>query len=235
MDLQTAGLISAGIAGLSGLIGASIGGLVTASVARSSAAHQWNSGLSEESRTYYVEIAKAINDQYLALAAATREMETSRSDAMKAAIAAGGKIGDRVDFRHERTPETKERIEEVTSRFRDCLAKRVIYAEVDLNSALEALDSSREVLTDALNVGSIEGAQKELDHMGALLKPTNRAMQRAVIQHNIVAINTVHPRCGRRKARKLLLANLKQLNDDIESPKTRNHWFQVWRKKQPKT
>lgn len=98
MDLQTAGLISAGIAGLSGLIGASIGGLVTASVARSSAAHQWISGLSEEGRGYYGEIAKGINDQYLALAAATREMETSRSDAMKAAIAAGGKIGDRVDF-----------------------------------------------------------------------------------------------------------------------------------------
>lgn len=113
----------------------------------------------------------------------------------------------------------------MTSRFRDCLAKRVIYAEADLNSALEALDSSREVLTDALNVGSIEGAQKELDRMGGLLTPANRAMQRAVTRHIIVAINTVHPRLGRRNARKLLLANFKQLNDYIESSKTRNHWL----------
>lgn len=223
MDAETFGLIGAGIAGLSGLLGASIGGLVTSSVARSASATRWNTGLFEESRGFYLEVVAAVQAQYITLAAAAKEFEIARDKAVQGAMAAGAQVNDRVDLKFERSAETQKRVFEATRDFRLCLAKRVIYADEGLNSHMESVDAVRQDITSALNAGRMTEAQEGIEAMRALLGPLNRSIQRSIIRHQLVAVNTVHPLRGRRKMRRILVGQLHELNvrDGI---KPESHW-----------
>lgn len=212
MDVTTAALINSGIAAFSGLTGASIGALVTVAVARSTSARQWNREIFAESRIFYVDMIETVNELHISHGASVGELKATYDEVSKAVRDAGLKIGDRVDFRHDRSPDNRERVASSTAKFRQIMAKAVIFGEEDVNNKLSTLDSAREEVVLALNAGDLGKAQPALEKMGTLLKPLYRTTQRGTTKHSLVALNSFHPFRGKKKARKALLENLALLD-----------------------
>lgn len=218
--ISVAGLANSGIAALSGLAGATIGGVVASLTARATAARQWNTSSLESTRTFYVELVGAINGQMLALNEAFRELESTYDRVQKTVQGAAQRV-DRVDFRHERSPESRQRIKDVTAEFRSLLAKAVLYGGPAINDKLGELDSVRSDLIEALNIGDLSAARHHLEVMGMLLPPLYRATQRGMCNLNLVLINTISPRRGRKQNRTEILEAIAEIDrrdaEDVES------------------
>ncbi|WP_411731744.1 hypothetical protein [Paeniglutamicibacter sp.] len=218
--ISVAGLANSGIAALSGLAGATIGGVVASLTARATAARQWNKDSLESTRTFYVEMIETINAQWMALNESTRELEGTY-DRVKKAVQGAAQIGDRVDFRHERSPANQQRVKEATAVFRSLLAKAVLYGGSDINDQLTELDSVRSDLTEALNIGDLSAAKHQSEVMGMFLPPLYRATQRGMATHNLVIVNTIAPRRGRKQNRAEILETIAKIDrrdaEDAES------------------
>lgn len=206
-----AGVVVAGIAAISGLAGAAIGGWASGIVSRNANAWMWNLQRMDESRAYFLEATEAIDEQRLALFQVLEDMKAAREKAVSLAVSAGQASG-RPEFWYERPPEIRSRVAAATAQWRKVLAKRILFAEPDMADAMVAIDSARESIVSALNSGSLEEAEAGIELLGPLSRSFYRSVQRASVRHNLLVLNNVHPRLGRRTMRTQMLAELRELD-----------------------